>query len=70
MKNPRTGGAGVPESAVSRQLDCTQDSAPTSPSVVTTPRSSLDTALDHLDDAGLCACWTSPYPRRCRRWSR
>lgn len=34
---------------------------------ITRPPTSVDVALDHLDDAGLCCCWTSPNPRRCKR---
>lgn len=39
--------------------------------VIPLPVRSLTQALDHLDERGLCACWTAPYRRRCkaRRWS-
>lgn len=73
MKDPRTpggGDAGVQGTNVERPARRPQDTANTIPSVVTRPPSSLSLALDHLDDAGLCACWTSPDPRRCRRWSK
>jgi hypothetical protein len=77
MTNPRPpgGGAGVRES-VSGQLDWTHDTADASPSfaqrVTRAPVPSLVATLDHLDAAGVCACWTAPRRRRCRarRWSR
>lgn len=69
MRNPRTGGAGVPES-VSTQLDDAQDTADTT-RITRLPVRSLTAAQDHLDRRGLCACWIAPHSRHCKgRWSR
>jgi hypothetical protein len=68
-ENRRLGGEGDRRDGVTD--DSTDRSRPNRRDYATRPPvRSLTIALDHLDDAGLCCCWTSPDPRRCLRWSR
>ena len=57
-------------SATAKQLDRDHGTAPPAPVVDLVAHRALRLALDHLDAAGLCACWTAAPTRRCRgRWS-